>query len=119
MPFIKIDPDVKLAVSAVHGVEFSVHELESSKPDAARILADADTRMFKRGWDRVVMVRDGAEAVAVYAQITPGSDIKVSVLVLEGRQMVAVTGHGKLEPLFELAMKKARDEGLLDRSDRK
>jgi len=119
MPFIEMPVEAKLAISAIRGVEFSVHELESSKPDAARILKEADERMTKRGWDRVVMVRDGREAVAVYVQPGTDSELKVSVLVLEGKQMVAVTGHGRLEPLFELAMKKADDEGLLDRWGRK
>jgi hypothetical protein len=116
LPFIDIPPDAKLAFSALRGVEFSIHELKSSQPDRARIIADADARMTKRGWDRVVAVIDGKDAVAVYVQSGPGSEISVSTLVINGRQMIAATGHGKLEPLFQLAMKKAEDEGLLDRS---
>jgi hypothetical protein len=96
-------------------VEVSVHELTSSRPDRARILTDADARMSKRGWDRVVMVLEGQTAVAVYTQAEQSGDLKISALVLEGRQMVAVTGRGNLEPIFELAMKKAEGQGFLER----
>jgi hypothetical protein len=115
MPFIDVNPEVKLAVSAVRGLELSVHELKSSEPDRARILAESDAKMTKRGWDRVVAVLDGHTAVAVYTQTDGGAALNISALILDGRQMVAVTGQGNLQPLYELAMKKAGEEGLLDR----
>jgi len=116
MPFIEgVDPEIKMAVSAVRGLELSVHELKSSEPDRARILAEADVKMTKRGWDRVVAVLDGRTAVAVYTQTGRGNELNISALVLEGKQMVAVTGQGNLQPLYELAMKKVEEEGLLDR----
>ena len=109
LPFTPAPPEAQQALSSVRSVEVSLHELRESYPDRARIMREADEKMRKRGWDRVVGVLDRDTAVAVYAQPESGSggNVKVSVLVLEGKQMVAVSGRAKLEPVFELAMEKA------------
>jgi hypothetical protein len=112
LPFVHIDEDAKTAFSSLRGVEFSVHELTSSEPDRARVIAEADARMTKRGWERAVAVLNKGAAVCVYTQGEPGDDLKISALVLNDRHMVAVTGRGNLEPIFQLAMKKAAEEGL-------
>src|SRR6185295_2478075 len=101
LPFVKMDQDAKLAMTAVRDVEVSVHELTSSEPNRARILAEADKRMSKRGWDRVVGVLNDDVAVAVYAQGNADTDLKVSVLVLNENHMIAVTGRGNLQPLYQ------------------
>ena len=76
--------------------------------------------MRKRGWDRVVAVLERDTAVAVYAHPETGSggNVKISVLVLDGKQMVAVSGHARLEPALELAMSKA-NEGFLAKHRRR
>ncbi|HEY6228528.1 MAG TPA: hypothetical protein VI282_15525 [Verrucomicrobiae bacterium] len=109
LPFTPAPPEAQQALSAVRSVEVSLHELRESYPDRARIMREADEKMRKRGWDRVVGVLERDTAVAVYAQPESGSggNLKISVLVLEGKQMVAVSGRAKLEPAFELAMEKA------------
>jgi hypothetical protein len=114
LPFTPAPPEAQQAFSAIRSVEVSLHELRASAPDRARIIREADEKMRKRGWDRVVGVVDRETAVAVYAQPESGrgGNIKVSVLVLDGKQMVAVTGRAKLEPIMELAMSKA-NEGFL------
>lgn len=109
LPFTPAPPEAQQAFSAVRSVEISLHELRDSEPDRPRIMREADEKMRKRGWDRVVGVLDRHTAVAVYArpEKSSGGNVNVSVLVLEGKQMVAVTGRADLEPLFELAMAKA------------
>lgn len=119
LPFTPAPPEARQALSAVRSVDVSVQELRGANPDRARILREADEDMRKRGWDRVVGVLDHDTAVAVYA--TPdsgwGGDVKVSVLVLDHKQMVAVTGRAKLEPVLQLAMSKA-EEGILAKHGR-
>lgn len=115
VPFLDIDPDAKLAVSAVRALDVSVYELKSSEPNRARILTEADARMNKRGWDRAVAALNNDATVAVYTKGKPGDELKVSVLVLNERNMVAVTGSGRLEPVMEIAMRHASKEGLLAR----
>lgn len=112
LPFVRVDEDAKTAFSSLRSVEFSIHELTSSEPDRARVIAEADARMSRRGWDRVVAVLNRDTAVSVYTQGEPGDDLKISALVLNARHMVAVTGRGNLQPIFQLAMKKATEEGL-------
>jgi hypothetical protein len=111
LPFTPAPPEAQQVLSAVRSVEVSLHELRESQPDRARIMREADEKMRKRGWDRVVGVLDHYTVVAVYAQPQSGSggNVKVSVLVIDGKQMVAVTGRAKLEPIFDLAMSKAND----------
>lgn len=112
LPFVHIDEDAKTAFSALRSVEVSVHELTSSEPNRGRVIAEVDARMSKRGWERVVAVLNRDCAVAVYTQGNPGDDLEISALVMNERHMVAVTGRGNLEPIFQLAMKKANEEGL-------
>lgn len=120
LPFTPAPTEAQQALSAIRAVDVSVHELRGSQPDRARILREADEKMRKRGLDRVVGVLDHDTAVAVYAVPQGGSegDMKVSVLVLDGRQMVAVSGRAKLQPLMELAMSKA-EENILAKHRRK
>jgi hypothetical protein len=114
LPFTPAPPEAQQALSAVRSVEVSLHELRGSQPNRVRIMREADEKMRTRGWDRVVGVLEHDTAVAVYVQPLSGSggNIKVSVLALDGKQMVAVTGRAKLEPIFGLAMSKA-NEGIL------
>ena len=114
LPFTPAPPEAQQALSAVRSVEVSLHELRESEPDRARIMREADEKMSKRGWDRVVGVLDEKTALAVYAlpESGHGGNVKVSVLVLDGKQMVAVSGRAKLEPLFDLAMSKANEQFL-------
>ena len=114
LPFTPAPPEARQALSAVRSVEVSLHELRDAEPDRARIMRDADKKMRKRGWDRVVGVLDEKTAVAVYAlsESGRGGNVKVSVLVLDGKQMVAVSGRADLEPIFELALNKANQEFL-------
>ena len=114
LPFTPAPPEAQQALDAVRSFEVSVHELRESQPDRARILRDADEDMRKRGMDRVVAALDDETAVAVYAKPERGgvAKLKVSVLVVDGRQMVAVTGRADLEPIMGLAMEKANTEFL-------
>ena len=120
LPFTPAPPEAQQALSAIRSVEVSVHELRGSKPDHARILRDADEDMRKRGWDRVVAVLENDSAVAIYVtpDSGPGGKVKASVLVVDGNQMIAVTGRANLEPIMDLAMNKA-EEGFLSKHRRR
>lgn len=120
LPFTPAPSEAHQALSAIRSVEVSVHELRESQPDHARILRDADEEMRKRGWDRVVAVLERDTAVAVYItpDSGPGGKVKASVLVVEGRQMIAVTGRANLEPIMDLAMNEA-EKGFLNKHRRR
>ena len=116
LPFTKAPEEARIALDAMRSVEVSVNELHGHgyEPNRAEVLAEADRRMSKRGWDRLVCVLDRDSAVAVYVspEDVTSSDVRVSVLVMDGKQMVAATGRGRLEPLYALAMRKAPMEFL-------
>jgi hypothetical protein len=119
LPFTPAPPEAQQAFTALRSIEVSVHELRGSKPDHARILRDADEDMRKRGWDRIVAVLEHDTVVAVYVtpDSGPGGKVKASVLVVDGRQMFAVTGRANLQPIMDLAMTKA-EEGFLKKHRR-
>lgn len=114
LPFTKAPEEARMALDAMRSVEISVNELRSHEPDRARVLEEADRRMSKRGWDRLVCVLDRKTAVAVYVspENAKSSDVRISVLVMDGKHMVAATGRGRLAPLYELAMQKSPMEFL-------
>jgi hypothetical protein len=120
LPLTDAPPEARMALDALRSVEVSVHELRSSEPDRASILAEADRRMAKRGWDRLVGVINDEAAVAVYVQPddTIGSDLHISVLVLHDKHMVAATGRGRLQPLYDLAMMKGGEDFLAKKRGR-
>lgn len=107
MPFAEVPWEAQQAISALHSAEVSVHELRGPQPDRSRMITEADKRMSKRGWDRLVGVVEGETVVAVYAKPTGEAKLKFSVLVLADKMMVAVSGRGDLAPIFNLAMEKA------------
>src|SRR5438105_5049609 len=100
LPFTPAPPEAQQVLRAIRSVEVSVHELRESRPDRARILREADLDMRERGWDRVIGVLEHDTAVAIYARPESGrgGNVKLSILVIEGKQMVAVTGQAQLEP---------------------
>lgn len=109
LPLMDVPWEAKQAVSALRSAEVSIHQLAGSQPDRARMVAEADKRMTKRGWDRLVGVLNEDAMVTVYVKPLSGTELRLSVLVLNEDQMIAVTGRADLEPVFDLAMRKAQE----------
>jgi len=112
LAFVDLDPDVRTALRAVRGAEVGVYQLRGDAkkhPDRAAMLLAADKAMAARGWDRVVGVVDGDELVAVYlpAQIRSPRDVKVCICVLDNEQLVVAAARSNVEPLVELAVRRA------------
>ncbi len=75
---------------------------------AAEILADTDTTMNKRGWERVVGVVHDQQTVAIYVphKGLSKSNLECALLVLHDRDLIIAAGSGNPMPLIELASKK-------------
>ena len=105
LSFAPLDPEARVALRTVRGVEVGIYELAtgSKSPDRVAMLAAADRAMSSRGWERVVGVLDKGQMVGVYlpAQINSVHQVKACVVVSEGRQMVVVSARADLEPLQE------------------
>lgn len=97
--------EVSAALKTVRGVEVALCQLPSDAvaPDRAAMLASADTAMKSRGWSRLVGVLDGQDLVAVYMPDTINSvrQMKCSVLVFDGQQLILASVRANPEPLIQ------------------
>ena len=106
---VKLDPEPRAALEAVRAVEVGVYRLRdaSEREDHGAILAKADKAMARRGWLRVVGVSHDRNLVAIYMPRKGGSlrNLKCSLMVFNGRELVVASARGNLEPLWALAEK--------------
>jgi hypothetical protein len=106
--FVELEPEVRPALGAVRGASVGVYRVEPGLDRAT--LADAvDEAMTRRGWERVVGVLEGNETVLVYgpAKMPSTRDLRLSVLVLDGEQLVLASVRGNPEPIAKLLLNEA------------
>jgi hypothetical protein len=112
--FFPLPPEAKAALSAVHGAEVGLYQLEETPEPvpAAALFATADRRMKWRGWERVVGVAQGRQFVAVYVPRNFSSLERAAccVVVLNHQDLVVASVRGNLEPLLKIARQHLHDE---------
>lgn len=108
---VRLDPAARAALQSVHAAGVAVYQLPPEAPPLHRVplLAVADTVMADRGWDRVVLVMNAGNLVAIY---TPKRNrlfhhLKCCVLVCSGRELVLLSVQGNPEPLVGYALAQA------------
>jgi len=108
LDFVQLDPMARQALQAVRGAEVGIYQLDftPSLTNRAAMLSCADDAMSRRGWDRLVGVMNRSELVAAYVpkEIRSPNDVKICLVVLNGRDMVVASARSNLEPLVELAL---------------
>jgi len=112
----KIPEEPRAALNSIRACEVGVYEAAGgASADRAVMIARADKAMNRRGWERIVGIRDREDLVAVYVprKIDSPKNVRGCVLVFDGRQLVVVSAKGNLEPLVELALKQADFHGQL------
>lgn len=107
LSFAPLEPEAQLALKAVRGAEVGVYALTAT-PDARQrstLFNQVDARLTKRGWHRLVAVSGDGNLVMVYGPDAErdADELEVFVLVLDGRDLVMVSGAGNLAPLVQLA----------------
>ena len=106
---VKLDAEPRAVLEAVRAVEVGVYRLQdaSEREDHGAILAKADKAMARRGWLRVVGVSHDRNLVAIYMPRKGGSvrNVKCSLMVFNGRDLVVASARGNLAPLWALAEK--------------
>ena len=110
LSFAKIPDEPRVALSSIRACEVGVYAAcNSGSADRASMLARADQAMNCRGWERIVGVLDRENLVAVYVprKMASPKTVRACVLVLDGRQLVVVSAKGNLEPVIQLALKRA------------
>lgn len=105
---VELEPEAQAALRAIRAAGVSIYQLERAAKAGyqANLLPDLDQTMNQRGFDRVVTVLDRHETVALYVS-RPGrssTDLGVCVLVLDGRELVVISGRADPQPLIELAL---------------
>ena len=120
LAFVKLDPDARAALSAVHAVELGICEFQPGRTRLRYdgLLSAADKTMSERGWDRVVTVLSEHEFVAVFVRPKTGAvrDLELCLAVVDGTQMVVASARGNPEPLLEIALRHAHRQ-LSERPD--
>jgi hypothetical protein len=103
--FIELEPEVRSALGAVRGTSVGVYRLEAGL-DRPAMIEKVDQAMTRRGWERMVGVMEGKNTVLVYApaKISTTRNLRLSLLVLDGEQLVLASVRGNPEPIFELLL---------------
>ena len=107
----EIPPEARLALGSVKGAEVSVYQFQRQSVDRAKVLADADQAMEKRGCERLAGVIQDDQLVAVYVpkKMSSPRDIKFSVLVLAENSLVCASARGDVRAVMDLAMARAHE----------
>jgi hypothetical protein len=109
--YVQIPSEARDVLDAVKGGEVSIYTLPHGvKADRAGVLESADHEMQDRGWMRLVGVLDHHELVAIYVPEKSSSTTRACVLVLSEHELVCVSAACQLEPLMDLAMRKAHGQ---------
>src|SRR2546421_889756 len=111
LAFVDLEPEARTALHAVRGAEVGVYKLREGHKELKRavILSAADKAMASRGWDRIVGVLNQGEFVAIYVRhdLRSTRNVRVCLLTLSGEGMVVASARSNLEPLMEIAFKRA------------
>ena len=108
--FAPLEPEARLAMKSIRSAEVGVYRLAANLNDRERceLFRQVATRMADRHWDRTVTVIGRDEMVMVFSpdEKENSSNIDAFVFVLNGRDLVLVSGRGNLDPIVELARTK-------------
>lgn len=105
-----LEPEAKLAVSALRGGQAGVYRFSSRLPvrEHAAIMAKASEAMRRRGWETVVRVQHAGQNVAVFMpkDSTKPARLEACVLTLMEEQVVIAGGVVNSGPLLDLASRR-------------
>jgi hypothetical protein len=102
-----VPAEARQALRAVRAASVGVYEADRSElgPWRTGLMAAADDKMTRRGWTRIVGVRDGRQVVLVYvpADSSARGTQRFCVAVCDQRQLVVVSGAADADALVALA----------------
>ena len=103
-----VPAEARLALRGVEKASVGVYEIDQplSPPESSRMFDAADKMMDRRGWTRVVGVKDDDTLVLVYFPKNQNSNSteRVCVAVCADKHLVVVSGKLRFEPLVQLAL---------------
>lgn len=113
---VEIEPDVRLLLDSVRGVELGIYRC--GKKNFARggtsTHTKADAVMRPRGWERLITAIHGRETVLVYipSSMHSSKDVKVCIITHREAGLVLVSARSNLDPLLELASRRANQQAM-------
>lgn len=109
LQFVEIPPEARAALQSIKSAEVGVYQLHRNGTERhfGEILDAADAAMSERGWERMVAVASWHNCVAVYVakNLKSSGNVRVHLVVMDGRQMVVASGKANLAPLAEFAQR--------------
>ncbi len=115
--FLDVEPEIRAALSSVRSVSVGVYELRNrgTSHSEAKLLAAADQAMDERNWERMIVVMNPDELIAIYAPRAPTktAEIDLCLAVVNQHEMVIVSGRADPTPLLEFALDQAEPSAKL------
>ncbi len=110
--YIDMPPEARTALSSLKQAECAVYELHDRRQSFASILTETDKAMESRGCERLIGVIQERQLLAVYVphDMNSAHDVKASVLVLNGKQLVCVTARADARDLVQLALQHVHEQ---------
>ncbi len=103
---LDLEPEARLGLQSFHRGSVGVYRRRAgARPlEGIDLLVEARERMRRRGWEPVVSVADGEDAVMVFLEPGGGRDGRLTacVMVANSSDLVLVSGEFRIQPLFEL-----------------
>ena len=103
------DPATKAALRAVHGVAIGTYALNGPVSSGALTLRQATARIEGRGWQPVVVSRDGTEATFLYTRSRGDVLRDLLVMSFEDGELTLVRINGHFNEATLAAMMKSSD----------
>lgn len=109
--FLDVEPEIRAALSSVRALTVGVYELQNrgTPPSKTGLLASADQAMDEQGWERMIVVMNRDELIAIYTprDTTDTEEIELCLAVVNHHEMVIVSGRADPTPLLEFALDQA------------
>ncbi|MCF7764044.1 MAG: hypothetical protein K9N62_10260 [Verrucomicrobia bacterium] len=109
--FLDVEPEIRAALGSVRALTVGVYELQNrgTPPSKTGLLASADQAMDEHGWERMIVVMNRDELIAIYTprDTTDTGEIELCLAVVHHHEIVIVSGRADPTPLLEFALDQA------------
>jgi hypothetical protein len=102
--FVGMDPNAILALESLRSASVGVYSCDKASVTSPSSVERLDARMQKRGWKRIVYVRDGHDTVLLYGPDKRFSqtNLPLCLAVFDGHELVVASIKGNPAPLIGL-----------------
>lgn len=95
-------PETSALISKLKGIRVQIYGITENTEAALNQFGKTKKQLKSSGWEPIVQVNEGNEQVLVYTKMTSGNMEGMTVMVVDGEEVVFVNVIGQLNPV-ELA----------------